>query len=66
MLIVIDYRLMKLTCSSPNFPKLIINFLKNYPDAKEELDPGFPLYFGAILESTIIVDSCHDHDLLTH
>ena len=56
---------MKFKRSSPDFPKLIIDFLKDSPDAKEELDLGFSTPFGTILESTILVDSDHAHDLLT-
>ena len=41
------------------------DFLKDYPDAKEELDPGFPKSFGPILETTILVDSDHAHDQKT-
>ena len=63
--IVIDSRPMKFKSSTPDYPKLIIDFLKDYSDAKEELDPGFPVPFGPILESTILVDSDHSHDLLT-
>ena len=33
---------------------------------KEELDPGFSLSFGPILESKILVDSDHAHDLMSH
>ena len=64
--IAIDSRPIKFKRSSPDFPKLIIDFLKDYYDSKEELDLGFPLSFGPILESTILVDSDHAHDLLTH
>ena len=54
---------MQFTRSSPNFKKLIPDFLKDYDGAKEELDPGFPMVFGPILETTILVDSDHVHDL---
>ena len=64
--ISIKSRSMKFKCSSPDFPKLIIDFLKDSPDAKEELDPGFPLSFGSILESTILVYLDHARDLLNH
>ena len=42
--------------------KLFIHSLKEYPDAKEELDPNFPLSFGPIMETTFLVDSDHGHD----
>ena len=63
--IAIDSRPMQFTRSSPNFKKLIPDFLKDYDGAKEELDPGFPTVFGPILETTILVDSDHAHDLAT-
>ena len=40
--LAIDSRPKQFKRSSPDFSKLIVNFLKDYPDAKEELDPGFP------------------------
>ena len=46
--ILIDSVPMKLKRSSPNFPTLIIEFLKNDPDAKEDLDPGLPSSFRPI------------------
>ena len=49
-----------------DFKTLIPDFLKDYPDAKEELDPGFPPSFGPILETSILVDSDHAHDKKTH
>ena len=63
--IAIESRQMKFKRSSPDFPKVIIDFLRDYPDVKEELDPGFPLPFEPILESTILVDLDYAHDLLT-
>ena len=63
--IAIDSRPMKFKCSTSDHSKLIIDFLKNYPDAKEELDPGLPTHFGPILESIILVDSDHAHKLPT-
>ena len=38
----IDYRPMKFNRTSPKFEKLRPDFLEDYPDAKEELDPSFP------------------------
>ena len=65
-MIEIESRPMKLKHFSPDFPKLIIDFLKNYPDAKEELYPGFNLSFEPILESTTLVSSDYDNYLMTH
>ena len=56
---------MKYTRDDPNYSKMRPDFLKDYPDAKEELDPGFPKSFGPILETTILVDSDHAHDQKT-
>ncbi len=41
------------------------DFLEDYPDAKEDMDPGFPEAFGVPLETTIMVDADHAHDLVT-
>ena len=57
---------MKTKCSSPDYPKLFTDFLKDYPDKKEELDPWFTLPFGTILEYKILVDSENAYELLTH
>ena len=40
-------------------------FLEDYPDAREELDSGFPRPFGETLQTAICVDSDHAHDLKT-
>ena len=47
--ICIDYRPMKFNRTKPEFKKLIPDFMKDYPDAIEEVDPGFPLSFGPVL-----------------
>ena len=47
------------------FSKLIKGFKLDYPEAMEEEDPGFPLAFGPVLETTILVDSDHEHDQKT-
>ena len=39
--------------------------MNDYPDASEEMDPSFPEIFGPILQTTILVDSDHAHDLKT-
>ena len=64
--IMIVSRPIHLKCSLPSYPKLIIDFPKNYTDTKKNLDPGFPFPFGPILECVILVDSDHDHDLLNN
>ena len=63
--IAIDSRPMQFQRSEPNFEKLIPDFVKDYPDSKEELDPGFPESFGPVLQTSIFVDSDHAHDLAT-
>jgi hypothetical protein len=63
--IAIDPRPLQYDRSSPNFAKLIPDFLDDYPDAKEEMDPNFPKAFGPVLETTILVDADHAHDLKT-
>ena len=63
--IAIDWRPMKFTRSSPRFEQLRPDFLEDYPDAKEELDPSFPPSFGPVMETAIMVDSDHAHDQKT-
>jgi hypothetical protein len=48
------------------FEALHPDFLKDYPDATEEMDPHFPKAFSVILDTMIFVDSDHAHDLVTH
>ncbi len=46
--------------------KFIPDFLRDYPDAKEEIDGKFPIAFGdKELPITIFVDSDHAHDRKT-
>ena len=40
--IAIDYRPLVFDRTVPNFQKLIPDFLKDYPHAKEEIDSNFP------------------------
>ena len=47
----------------PKFLKLTSDFIKDYPDAKEEMDPDFPTPFGPLMQSTFLVDYDHSHDL---
>ena len=63
--ICIDHRPMEFSRISPEFDILIPDFLQDYPDAKEELDPNFPLSFGPVMETTFLVDSDHAHDKKT-
>ena len=43
--IAIDSRPLDFARANPNFKKLIPDFIQDYPDAKEELDPGFSCSF---------------------
>ena len=63
--ICIDHHPMEFSRTTPEYGKLIIDSLKDYPDAKEELDPNFPLSFGPVMETTFLVDSDHGHDKKT-
>ena len=49
----------------PKFDELRPDFLLDYPEAKEELDKGFPPSFGPPLQTSIMVDSDHAHDKKT-
>jgi len=60
--IAIDHRPMNFAREQPDFKRLIPDFIQDYPEVKEELDPGFPPSFGPILETSILVDSDHAHD----
>ena len=63
-----DSRPINFNRSSPEFDKLRPDFLEDYPDAKEKVDPGFFLSpsFGPFMEITIMVDSDHTHDQKTY
>ena len=50
-------------CISYVLRKLIPDFIKDYPDAKEEMDTTFPTTFGNLTHSTFLADSDHVHDL---
>jgi len=63
--IAIDHRPMNFARKDPEYKKLIPDFIQDYPDATEELDPSFPQAFGPVLETTILVDSDHAHDQKT-
>ena len=45
--------------------KSIPDFLQDYPDAKEEMDPGFPTPYGRELSTTLMLDADHAHDKRT-
>ena len=49
--------------SSPKFENLKPDFIKDYPDTKEEMDTLFPTPFVPILQQIFLVDSYHAHDL---
>ena len=42
------------------------DFLEDYPNAQEELDPTMPVAFGPELETSIFFDADHAHDQKTH
>ena len=63
--IAIDHRPLQFKRTKPNYEAICPDFLKDYPDAQEEMDPKFPRPFGTIMETTFMVDSDHAHDLKT-
>lgn len=63
--IAIDHRPMEYSRSNPVYEDLIPDFLQDYPDASEEIDPSLPEPFGPPLQTTILVDSDHAHDKKT-
>ena len=63
--IAIDHRPLKFNRNKPDYEAIRPDFLKDYPDAQEEMDPKFSRPFGTIMETTFIVDSDHAHDLNT-
>ena len=52
--IAIDSLPMEFNRSEPNFKKLIPDFRQDYPDAKEEMHPGFPSPFEPVLQPIIL------------
>ena len=63
--ICIDNRPMMFNRTKADLNKLIPDFMKDYPEAIEEVDPSFLLSFGPVLQTTILVDSDHRHDQKT-
>ena len=63
--ITIDPNLLNYDRVTPDWLKLVPDFLHDYPDAKEEDDPNFPSALGKALDSTILVDADHGHDKKT-
>ena len=59
--IAIDSNPMEYERHETQYKFLIPNFLQDYPDAKEEIDPGFTKPYGQVLETTILIDSDHAH-----
>ena len=58
----IDYIPMMFNRTKPEFNKLIPDFIKDYPEAIEEVDPILLLSFVPVLYTTILVGSDHGHD----
>ena len=50
-------------CMFPNFRKLIPDFIKDYPDAKENMNIAFSTPFRYLMQSIFLVYSEHAHDL---
>ena len=59
-------RLLDIIADSQNMNKLKPDFIKNYPDTKEETDPSFPAPIWPILQQIFHVDSDHVHNLVTY
>ena len=57
---------MEFSRTQSEFKMLIPGFLKDYLYVLDELDSGFPIAFGPVTETTILVDSDHAHDKKTH
>jgi hypothetical protein len=64
-LIAIDSRPLVFDRCTSKFEALCPDFLQDYPEASEEMDPHFPRPFGDTLETTILVDLDQAHDLVT-
>ena len=63
--IAIDSRPMDYKRITPKYEAVIPDFVKDYPDAKEEIAVHFPKSFGPVMETTIMVDADHAHDQKT-
>ena len=63
--IAIDHKPMNFKRTQPDYDMIKQDFLEDYPDAKEKMNPNFPLPFGPIMETTFMVDSDHAHVLKT-
>ena len=48
---------MQFTRTKPEFSKLMPDFKLGYPETMEGEDPGYPLAFDPVMETTILVDS---------
>ena len=59
----IKSRPMKFNRTSANFQKLIPDFIKDYLNEIEEMDPFFPSVVGTLLQTTLFLDADHAHDL---
>ena len=56
-----DSRPLGYNCTE-NYPRMIPDFLQDYPYTCEELDDKLPQAFGPWIETTIMVVSNHAHD----
>ena len=63
--IAIDSMPIQFNRTTPNFQKLIPDFIKDYLDTIEEMDPSFPSVFGPLLQTIFLIDADHAHDLKT-
>ena len=61
--IAINSRPLPIDRNAPVFNKLIPDFLQDCPDAKEEIASHFPPIFGPFMDTTILVDADHAHDM---
>ena len=61
----VDSKPMEYESQLPKYSKLHPDFVKDYPDAKEEIASHFPEAFGPVMETTIFVDADHVHDQKT-
>ena len=63
--IIIDSRPIQFNRTAPNFQKKILDFIKDYLNALEDMDPTFPYVFGLLLQTVFLIDAYHTHDLKT-